>query len=115
MASKHEKLQSECFSWMWNTFPHLRRLCWTTINSHPKWGAREISILKPVGLVKGVTDLVFYYKNRLYAFDIKIGADKFKKEQLEFISRVREQGGDGWEIRDLETFKNLILKILKDE
>ena len=112
MANKHEKLQSECFLWMWNTFPKLRRLCWTTVNSHPAWGSRELSILKAVGLVKGVTDLVFYYKGVLHVFDVKIGSDRLKPEQKEFIANVEANGGKGYEIRSLEQFQNIIEEIL---
>ena len=115
MSSKHDKLQSDCFLWLHNTFPKLRYLCHSNINSHPAWKGREITILKGSGLVKGVLDLEFYYDQVLYVFDIKIGADRLKKEQKEFIAAIEAQGGKGYEIRSLEQFQKIILKIIEDD
>ena len=115
MAGKHEKLQAACFTWLWNEYPDTRYLCHCNINSHPAWKAREISQLKPTGLVKGVLDLEFYFKGVLYVFDIKVGNDRLKKEQKEFIAAIEAQGGKGFEIRSLEQFQEIILKILNYE
>lgn len=76
-------------------------------------GARKMAQLKGLGLVKGVLDLEFYYQGVLHVFDVKIGGDRLKKEQKEFIEQIESQGGKGYEIRDLENFKEIIKNIVK--
>jgi hypothetical protein len=77
-----------------------------------KGSMAKMSQLKALGVVKGVTDLVFFWSGRLFGMDIKIGRDKFSKEQNEFVSKLRENGGNGFEIRSLEQFKEEIDCIL---
>lgn len=113
MANKHEKIQSECFLWLWNTHPKTRGLCHANINSHPKWNYIDLSILKPTGLLKGVLDLEFYWKNVLYMFDIKTGTDRLKPDQKKIIAAIEAHGGRGYEIRSLEQFQEIILGIIK--
>ena len=109
----HDRLQYECFFWMWNEYPDLRYLCHANINSHPKWKVQDMSKLKSLGLVKGVLDLEFYYKGCLHVFDIKIGADKLSKQQKEYIKAIEGEGGQGYEIRSLEGFQNIINGLLR--
>jgi hypothetical protein len=113
MAGKHDKLQSLCFKYIHNELG-LRYLCHANINSHPLWKAREISVLKGTGLVKGVLDLEFYYQGVLHVFDIKIGSDRLKKEQLEYIKAIEAQGGKGYEIRSFEQFKEIVDEVVRD-
>lgn len=113
----HDKLQSDCFLWLWNEKPELRYLCFTTRNNlTAQEGDLQSKIkmnqMKAMGTVKGTTDLVFYFSGRLYGFDIKIGKDKLSKEQLEFIAQLRRNGGGGCEIRSLEQFQSEIDCIL---
>ena len=115
MASAHEKLQKECFLYFWNNYPQYRMLMHANINSHHKWNKIDISVLKGIGLVKGILDLEFYYKGVLYVFDIKIGKDKLSKEQLYCIKQVEEHGGKGFEIRSFCDFKELIYQILNNK
>ena len=58
------------------------------------------------------SSLIFYYKGRMYAFDIKVGKDKLSTEQKEFIAAITKHGGYGCEIRSLEEFKEKINMIL---
>lgn len=112
MAKEHEKLQRECFLWFWNKYPEHRYLMHGNINSHHKWNKIDVSVLKGIGLVKGVLDLEFYYKGVLYVMDIKVGSDKLKWEQLEYIKQIEAHGGKGFEIRSVEQFKKIIKKII---
>ena len=115
MGLEHSSLQSRCFLWMWNEHPELRYLCFSVNNNlttETVDARRQMALLKSLGVVKGVLDLLFYYKGRLYAFDIKVGKDRLKPEQLEFIQAIKEQGGYGCEIRSFEEFKSKIESIL---
>jgi len=113
----HDKLQSDCFMWIWNEKPELRYLCFTTRNNLTmQEGDLQSKIkmgqMKAMGTVTGSTDLVFFYSGRMYGMDIKIGRDKLSKEQLEFIAALTRQGGGGCEIRSLEAFQSEIDCIL---
>lgn len=114
----HDKLQADCFIWIFNEHPELRYLCFTTRNnltSQLEDRAAQIRMaqMKAMGMVRGTTDLVFYHAGRLYGFDMKVAADKLSKEQNEFLDALSRQGGGGCEIRSLDQFKNEIENILK--
>ena len=117
----HDKLQSACFLFLWNEHPELRYLCFRTMNNlttqiaDPNKAKAVMAVQRSMGMVKGTTDLVFYYAGRLYAFDIKVGKDRLKPEQVEFISAIKAQGGYGCEIRSLEQFKDIISRIVNGE
>ena len=111
----HDRLQSACFLFLWNEHPELRYLCFSVTNNlttETEDARRKMGQLKSLGVVKGVLDLIFYYKGRMYAFDIKVGKDKLSTEQKEFIAAITKQGGYGCEIRSLEEFKGKIRSIL---
>ena len=121
MAASHEKLQSESHLFLHNEHPELRGLFHANFNGLPLILERVIpltvklrimSILKAVGLVKGVLDYEFYYAGRLYMFDFKVDKDKLSKEQLEVGAALVKQGGAFCEIRSLEQFKEEIDCIL---
>lgn len=72
-----------------------------------------MSQMKALGVVKGVTDFIFYFGGKMYAWDIKVGYDKLRKEQVDFISKVKSQGGDGGEIRSFEEFQSKVEEAMK--
>ena len=113
MAVNHERLQSACFLWFWNTYPEHRYLMHANINSHPRFRVRDLTVLKGVGLVKGVFDLEFYFYGVLYIFDIKTGADSLSFWQKEFLHAIESHGGKGFEIRELDEFKRIIKEIIE--
>lgn len=131
MSGKHDKLQYQCFMYLWNERPELRYLFWSTFNDiklvekllgammgvklTSKVRMAILSTMKTLGMVKGILDFMFYYKNVLYVMDFKVGADRLSKEQNAFIKAIEEQGGVGMEIRSLEKFKEITDKIIKNE
>jgi len=115
--NEHNRLQCACFQEIWNNHPELRYLCFTTTNNltsqlPPAQARIRMAQMKGMGMVKGTTDLVFYYAGRLWGFDMKVGNDRLSKEQKEFISAITAQGGGGMEIRSLEQFKAEVEKII---
>ena len=114
----HNRLQAKIFAWMWNEHPELRYLCFSVTNNlttETEDARRKMGQLKSLGVVKGVLDLIFYYKGRMYAFDIKVGKDKLSTEQKEFIAAITKHGGYGCEIRSLDEFKEKINRIVSGE
>ena len=116
----HNQLQSKCFLWVWNEYPYLRGLLFSVTNNlttslKGRAGAARMAEMKSLGVVKGTTDFIFYFKGRMYAWDIKVGYDKLRPEQLDFINKVKEQGGDGGEIRSFEEFKEMFRMIINEQ
>ena len=113
----HNQLQSKCFLYFWNNYPEYRGLLFSVTNNlttalKGRAGAARMAEMKALGVCKGVTDFVFYYQGVLHAWDIKIGRDKLRPEQIDFISKVTKQGGEGREIRSFEEFQKLIKEIV---
>ena len=113
----HNQLQSKCFLHFWNNYPEYRGLLFSVTNNlttalKGRAGAARMAEMKALGVCKGVTDFIFYFKGKMYAWDIKIGKDKLRPEQLDFISKVKAQGGEGAEIRSFEEFTKMIEEII---
>jgi hypothetical protein len=133
----HDRLQQELWQYLWNKYPQTRRCAWHTPNEliqdsfiqreitrhlkgkFPKWLARIfaqakdrmpmlLSQRKAIGVLAGVTDLVFYWNGVLYMFDIKIGSDTISDAQKEFIAANTKQGGQFHEINTLDQGKSII-------
>ena len=105
--------------WIWNEKKALRYLCFTTRNNlttqlSDKESQIKMSQMKSLGMVRGTTDLVFFYAGRFYGMDMKVGNDRLRKEQIEFGEALVRQGGAYCEIRSLEQFKEEIESILKN-
>lgn len=117
----HDRVQSECFLWAWNNHPEIRPLLFAVPNEMILLGLlpkaikiRFISFMKSIGLVKGVWDLLFYWKGVLYGFDIKLPGDSLSKEQSLFAQKVIENGGKCYEIADLSQFQRIFKQIMSN-
>lgn len=106
-----DKLQSECFQWMWNTYPNLRRSFWHVPNGGSR-DAREGLKMKACGVIPGVHDLHFLHQGKFYTFELKVGRNTLSDDQKKFASKVEENGGHWFEIRDLESFKEKVIEII---
>lgn len=110
----HDRLVSECFLYTWNNFEDTQRLVWHSNNECRQYPGetllnfrKRLSMNFAIGVVAGVTDLVFYWKGRLHVFDIKIGNDRVSNEQLDFANKVVANGGSAHTIINLPQFKNI--------
>lgn len=125
----HDRLHMDCFMWLWNNFPELRMTHWGIFNDikipekiigamlkvrlTSRVRAAVLSMMKSLGMVKGVLDFMFYHNGVLHVMDFKVKNDRLKPEQLKFIAQIEAQGGKGYEIRSLEQFQGIINNILK--
>lgn len=119
MGAEHDKLQKQCFDYLWNTYPKTRRTFWHTPNEQRRYPGEtahhhmvRLSQAKSIGVLKGVVDLVWYWKGVLYTFDIKIGADTVKPDQELFIFAIVDQGGKFFEINTFSQFQQIVEKIV---
>ena len=110
----HNQLQAACYKYFRETYPEYRHLLFSVNNNLTNYGGnarQRMGILLSLGVHKGVTDFILYFGGKMYGMDIKIGYDKLSPEQVEFIDAIREQGGDGFEIRSLEFFSEKLKEI----
>ena len=113
----HNQLQAACYRHFRNTYQPFRHLLFSVNNNLTDYKGTgqdraRMAVLLSLGVQKGTTDFIFYFKGRLYGWDIKVGSDKLSPEQNEFIQALREQGGDGSEIRSLEDFQKKLVEII---
>lgn len=107
-----EKLQAECFTWFWNTYPKLRR----TLFAVPNGGARnkmEASRMKATGTVAGVSDLIWVLPDQVIFIEMKTKTGAQSKEQKEFEAMVGAHGHDYVIIRSADEFRALIFNLLR--
>lgn len=108
--TKEDKLQSDCFIWFWNThIAHRRMLFHVDNNSYNAViGAKK----KALGVVKGVSDMVFIANGFVVFIEFKTNIGAQKPEQIDFESKVKERGHIYIIIRSIEQFKELICRVI---
>lgn len=113
------QLQAKCYQWAYGTFPQIRKLLWHVPNEtkpYPGEPKRDFYIrlnhLKAAGLLPGCHDLHLFWKSVLYTFELKVDYNGQSPEQYAFGTAIVDQGGQTFEIRDLETFKTIFKQCL---
>jgi len=116
---QHDRVQQECFNYLWNKYPETRHTFWHTSDElKPHKGEsdsnfkKRIFYRKAIGVLPGVTDLVWYWKSVLYLFDIKLEGDRISEDQHVFINSIKEQGGEFYEINNVEQFIKIVDDVL---
>ena len=101
-----KNLQQSCFTWFHNNYPDLRGTMWMTHNqaTNRKQGA----ILKGMGMVAGVSDLMWLYNGKLHCIELKTDEGKQSEAQRKWQIAILMSGGEYHVIRSLESFKALI-------
>jgi hypothetical protein len=97
-----KKLQQLCFTWFHNTYPNLRGTMWMTHNQAKN--ATQGAILKAMGMVPGVSDLLWFYRGCLYCIELKTETGKQSAVQEKWESAIEMQGAIYYVIRDLDSF-----------
>lgn len=64
---------------------------WHTPNGGLR-GKREASLLKAMGVMAGVSDVLAFHNGKLFAMEIKAPGGRATKEQLDFIGDLDRQG-----------------------
>jgi hypothetical protein len=104
-------LQADCFQHAWNNHPETRRCMWHVPNGK-KRTIIDAVILKAMGVLAGVHDLHFYWQSQYYIFELKVGVNQLTDSQEKYRDAMTSQGAIFYEIRDLETFKEILTTIL---
>jgi len=104
------RIQQEIVVWFNNTYPELRGLlCYNNNNSV---GGRRGSLNKYLGVIKGRSDMVFYFESKAYMIELKTEKGNQRPDQKKWEAQVTDQGFDYYIIRSLAEFQVLIARIL---
>jgi hypothetical protein len=103
-------LQQACFTWFHNTYPELRGTMWMNHNqaSNRKQGA----ILKAMGMVAGVSDLLWLHKGRLWCIELKTEDGRQSQAQKDWQRAIMAQGGVYYMVRSEVEFQHLVMKVI---
>ncbi len=113
------KIQSDCFQWLWNTYPSTRRLCFHIPNGGLR-SAREAATFKAMGVVAGIPDLCLAiasssydktYSHALY-IEIKTATGKTSPEQEACHIALKNADNAIAIVRSLEEFKQTVTTYL---
>ena len=106
-----DRIQQECYFWFHNTYPELRGLLFHPANGGSR-NSREGAKFKSMGVWPGVSDLIFIYKSKFYAIELKTEKGVQSKKQKDWEDLIWVQGFDYHIVRNLEEFKRLIQNII---
>lgn len=112
MAQSEAAFQQECVIWFHNTYPNLRGLLFMVNNNSSS--KREGAFKKALGLVAGVSDLIFLYECKAHCIELKTPNGYQSTDQLCWEDLVYKQGIDYYVINSIAKFKNLIIKIIEE-
>lgn len=116
-SSPEGKIQAECFSWFWNTYPQYRKCLFHVPNENDRADSNIIqgAIRKSMGVVAGVADLILMVKRGPYGalcIEMKDERGTQKPAQKEWQVVVENQGYRYVICRSLEQFKKIIEEYL---
>lgn len=108
-----DRLQSEIIMHIWNKYPETRGLlCYNLNNSKNEIdGAKN----KAKGLIKGRADLSFYWRGKVYFFELKVESGTQSKEQKEWEILVKSHGFIYLVVKSVEYFDCIIGLILDNK
>ncbi len=103
--SSENKIQSQIFLWHWNSFPSERGLIFEVSNNPVNAidGARR----KAIGMVAGVSDLIYLHPSGCIGLEIKTPSGRQGKKQAWWQSVVEANGYRYFILRSLDDFKEL--------
>ena len=104
------RIQQEIVMFFNNEYPELRGcLCYNNNNSV---GGLRGKLNKFLGVVKGRSDMVLYYKSFSVMIELKTEKGRQSDYQRSWQYLMSQQGFEYYIIRSLEEFKELIVKII---
>ena len=101
-------LQAKCFQWYWNTFIQDRQMLFHV--QQKAQNAWEGSKFKAIGVVKGVSDLIYIGTGFVAFIELKAGAIQSPEQKI-FEHKVIERGHMYYIVRSLSEFQDLIYEL----
>lgn len=109
-----DKLQQLCYLWFHNTYSQYRGLLFHPANGGSR-NSREGAKFKSMGVVPGVADLLFIFKDTIWAIELKTETGTQSDKQKEWENVIWVQGIDYCIVRSLKEFQRLIKSIIDEE
>lgn len=105
--SSEDQLQYACFNWFHNTFHEHRQMLFH-VNNKAKNRIEGVH-MKSMGVVKGISDLIFISTSGVvYFLELKLPGKTQSEEQITFQQKVTVRGLHYEIITNLEQFKQFI-------
>ena len=106
------QLQNLCFLWIHNTYASERGVVWHTDNNSVNGvvGAQK----KALGVVKGISDLVWISPIGVIFIEIKFGDGRQTEEQKRFEEMVTARKCLYFVVKDFETFKTIVWEVMSN-
>lgn len=102
-----ERLQQQIFTWHWNTLPEQRGLLFMVHNNPAN--AREGAKLKAMGMLAGVSDMIYLSPKGTPMFlELKTAEGRQSAVQKQWQETIENAGYRYCIIRSLDDFKKLI-------
>ena len=106
------QIQSQCVTWLWNTYPQTRGLFFA-VNNNSEHIARAMQ-RKSIGLVRGVSDTIFLWRHRAYLIEFKTPQGSLSESQKSWKAKMFQHGFNYFVVRSLDEFILVIEKILSE-
>jgi hypothetical protein len=106
MALEEFKLQAQCFRYHWNERPQERGRLFTVNNN--SGGKFEGAIMKAMGVVAGVADMMYLSDAGLIALEFKTPTGRQSPAQKEWQETIEAAGYRYYIIRSFEQFKETL-------
>ena len=105
------QLQSYCYLWAHNNLPEIRKLlCYNLNNSKNKIdGARN----KSMGLQKGRSDMVLYWKGTAHMIEMKLPGEGQTKDQKKWESKITSHGFAYHICDSFEQFQQIVNEVMR--
>lgn len=103
------KLQSDCYRWFHNTFPEYRGLLFH-VNNKAK-NAIEGNKMKALGTVSGVTDIIYWFKGKMFGIEMKTEVGVLSPNQKAIHEKWTSHGATVYVCRSFERFQEIIHEI----
>ena len=106
MGLEEFKLQAECFRYHWNERPQERGRLFTVNNN--SGGKFEGAIMKAMGVVAGVADMMYLSDTGLIAIEFKTITGRQSEVQKRWQETIEAAGYRYYIIRSFEQFKETL-------
>ena len=113
-GQSEDRLQQICFLWHWNEYPDQRGLLFHVPNGGNR-NAREGAKFKTMGVIPGVSDLIFLYDGVAHFIELKNEKGVQSKRQKNWEALVKAERFPYYIVRSLDSFQILIETIIKSE
>jgi hypothetical protein len=111
MEQTESRIHGDIVKHIWNTYPITRGLLFHVPNQGKK-SIVEASLLKAMGVLAGVSDLIFLWEGRAYFLEVKTPTGVQSKVQKEFEVRIKENGFNYYIVKSIQDAEGVIRNII---